>query len=166
MPYTQKDRKEHIKEIQKYLRYIAIHNGRNGIIPDGIYSDETKDAVTEFQKNSGIFPTGEIDNETWNRIILEYNLIAPYYEKSVAVSPFRDNFAVIKKGDTGDIVYFIQIILNSIGENSIPVVIIDGFYGDETENAIKKYQSLRGIDPTGETDIFTWNMLAESYYAK
>lgn len=166
MPYTEKDRKEHIKELQHYLRYIAIFNGENGIIPDGIYSDETKNAVTEFQKNSGIFPTGEVDNETWDRIVFEYNLIAPYYEKSGSISPFYDNFAVIKKGDSGDIVYFIQIMLNSVGGSGIPIIIIDGFYGDETENAVKKYQSLRGVMPTGETDIFTWNMLAESYSAK
>lgn len=163
MPYTEKDRKEHIKELQQYLRYIDIHNGKSGIIPDGIYGENTRNSVTEFQKNKGFEPTGIVDNETWDSIIEEYNLIIPFYETPSSIFPFRDNFSVIKKGDTGDVVYFIQIMLSVMKKDDIPYPKIDGIYGDETEEAVKKYQSLSGLTPTGETDIFTWNNLSENY---
>ena len=97
MPYTEKDRKEHIKELQQYLRYIEMHDGKSGIIPDGIYGENTRNSVTAFQKNKGFEPTGVVDNETWDSIIEEYNLIIPFYETPSSISPFRDNFSVIKK---------------------------------------------------------------------
>lgn len=163
MPYTEKDRKEHIKELQQYLRYIEMHDGKSVIIPDGIYGDNTRNSVTAFQKEKGFEPTGVVDNETWDNITKEYNLIIPFYETPRSIHPFKDNFSVIRKGDAGDVVYFIQIMLSVMEKNDIPYPQIDGIYGDETEDAIKKYQSLSGLTPTGETDIFTWNNLSENY---
>ncbi len=165
LAYTEKDKREHIRELQHYLRYLAFHNEVPMVIPDGIYGKETKSAVMDFQKQHGILPTGDTDNETWDKIVYEYNLISPYYKPPDRTAPFTDSFAVIKHGDNGDTVFIIQIMLDTVSKNanSVPRINIDGFYGDQTENAIKKYQSLSGLSPTGETDIKTWNMLSKSY---
>lgn len=45
----------------------------------------------------------------------------------------------------------------------IPAVIPDGFYGEETQNAVKAFQKRCGIPVTGETDMATWNRISLVY---
>lgn len=62
-----------VKEIQKYLHFI---NDRAGYLKrvaiDGIYADETFDAVREFQVTNAILPTGLVNYETFERLKNEY----------------------------------------------------------------------------------------------
>lgn len=40
---------------------------------DGIYSQNTADAVAGFQEKNGIFPTGRVDRMTWNMLAEQMN---------------------------------------------------------------------------------------------
>ena len=56
-----------LETLSRYLDDIAVTeiNGR--------YDAQTKDNVSEFQRISGIKETGEVDQETWNRLAEHYN---------------------------------------------------------------------------------------------
>ncbi len=59
--------------IQQYLSYIAsVLEGITLPEPDGIYGAETERAVREFQRFFGINETGEVNQYTWDRIVLIY----------------------------------------------------------------------------------------------
>ncbi|MCQ2385961.1 MAG: peptidoglycan-binding protein, partial [Clostridia bacterium] len=56
------NRKPFVKEIQHSLRVVE-HQSQNlsKIAEDGLYNQETADAVRVFQEKRGLTPTGETD---------------------------------------------------------------------------------------------------------
>ena len=46
-----------------------------------------------------------------------------------------------------------------------PHIAIDGLYGKETENAVRKFQGYEGLPITGEIDFLTWTLLYQQYLA-
>ena len=62
-----------IRSLQTMLRVIAAADGTiPQVVPDGIYGPDTEAAVTAFQARSGLPPTGEADQATWNRVVDAY----------------------------------------------------------------------------------------------
>ena len=62
-----------IRSLQTMLRVISEYNGSvPTLIPDGIYGNETRDAVIAFQRNNGLPVTGITDQQTWEKISAQY----------------------------------------------------------------------------------------------
>lgn len=166
MAYTDEDKKAHIKELQKYLRGISYKNTKiPKIIPDGIFSIETIDAVKAFQNEYGMPVTGEVDERTWNALVTEFDNVTKMYAKPQCITPFQFPDYVLKSGDRGYLIYIIQSMLNTIAENynNLIKVTINGEFDAQTENAVKILQKLSGINQTGIIDVNTWNILAKTY---
>lgn len=64
---------------------------------------------------------------------------------------------VLKKGDRGEAVQRLQIQLREVGVFNGP---ISGFYGDQTETAVRQFQRSRGLNPDGVAGQNTLNILA------
>jgi peptidoglycan hydrolase-like protein with peptidoglycan-binding domain len=63
---------------------------------------------------------------------------------------------VLKKGCSNAQVYAVQTMLNGfIGAD----IAFDGYFGSQTEQAVKNYQSKRGLPVTGVVDEATWIQL-------
>ena len=78
----------------------------------------------------------------------------------------KDNYSVnnesfLVKGNSGKKVEELQEKLQKLSNvfPSLPVVIIDGYYGEITKNTVKMFQELNSIPVTGEVDILTWNKI-------
>lgn len=71
----------------------------------------------------------------------------------------------IKEGDRGSKVLKIQSMLTGACElhSVIPAIIVDGEYGDETRNAVMKFQEFMGINVTGIVDKLTYSELEKEY---
>ena len=48
-------------------------------------------------------------------------------------------------------------------EPEVESVVPDGIYGQDTEAAVRSFQTLHGLDATGRTDNATWNAVVEDY---
>ena len=73
MPYTEQQKKEHIRELQTYLYGISLFDRRvPQVLPDGVYDRYTEEAVKAFQRAYGLPDTGETDSATWDRIAAIY----------------------------------------------------------------------------------------------
>ncbi len=48
---------------------------------------------------------------------------------------------------------------------ALPPIVVDGIGGNETENAVRIFQSLYGLPITGTADIATWAVLVREYRA-
>ncbi|MBE6655649.1 MAG: peptidoglycan-binding protein [Ruminococcaceae bacterium] len=68
------DREEEaIAEVQRYLRALSYHHAS---IPhvgvDGIYGEQTREAVRAFQALFALSQTGIVDQETFSRLYREF----------------------------------------------------------------------------------------------
>ena len=161
--YTAQQKKDHIREIQTYLHFIARTDGSiPAVIPDGIYGDETKAAVTAFQRLYSLPLTGEVDKGTWDRIVLVYRELS---KTPQPVFFFPSKNYIIRDGDKGVLVYLVQIMLNELAVRyrNLSAVDVNGIYGRNTADAVKDWQKISRIEQTGNTDLETWNMLADAF---
>lgn len=72
----------------------------------------------------------------------------------------------LKLGDRGNDVKLIQNQLNRIRRNypAIPVITDEnGIYGTDTENAVRSFQQIFGLDPTGTVNKGTWYLIKRYY---
>lgn len=71
-----------------------------------------------------------------------------------------ENMPLIKKGATGFAVVELQKRLNAISYKGKTTLTVDGDFGTKTYNAVKAYQSDRGLTPVdGEVGKITWKSL-------
>ena len=162
MPYTEQQKKQHITELQRYLHGIDMSRGKlPAVIPDGIYGEITKSAVSEFQREHGLSATGETDTATWDEIVKEY-LSINTEPRELAVFPSPDY--ICKAGCSGMIVSVIQLILFDLSRSydNLKKIDVTGEYTPETTSAVKIFQEKSGLPDTGEVDSATWNMLVSS----
>jgi peptidoglycan hydrolase-like protein with peptidoglycan-binding domain len=71
-------------------------------------------------------------------------------------APLPDpGWPALNKGSSGDQVIWLQQHLASAD----PSVVLDGKFTVATQDALKAFQTARGLAPTGETDAATWQAL-------
>lgn len=65
------------------------------------------------------------------------------------------------EGDNGKDVERLQELLLDVVTlyPSLPIVTIDGIFNSATKNAVKEFQQLNGLTPSGIVDDMTWNKL-------
>lgn len=73
----------------------------------------------------------------------------------------------LKEGSTGESVRTIQTQLNAISQNYplIPKVAVDGVYGENTTEAVSKFQEIFGLPVTGRVNFQTWYQISNIYIA-
>jgi len=70
---------------------------------------------------------------------------------------------ILKRNHSGEKVVDLQRRLKQLGYD-LGSSEIDGIYGPETEDAVKKFQRKRGLDSTGAVDGQTWRELVDAGY--
>ena len=156
-----------VRTLQYYLSIIAYFNSDLQPVPlNGIFDSATINAVERFQEFYGLPVTGIVDNDTWN-------VIDRIYTETVAALPkgYEGNNAklypgyFLTKGMRGENITDLQTYLNLIGRNipEIPEVPITGYFGDQTENAVRIFQQLFGIPVSGDVGPVTWYQIALQY---
>lgn len=70
-------------------------------------------------------------------------------------------------GSSGEKVRQLQQQLNRIAQNypAIPTLIADGIYGSQTAEAVRTFQQIFDLSPTGVTDFSTWYSISRIYVA-
>lgn len=132
----------------------------------GNYDESTKNAVTYFQKQNSLPPTGNVDFATWEAMYKAYDCCLKQNAKAVAISPFpsRDGFKV-QIGERSDLVLIIQLLLNELRVNysCYGYVPPNGRFNLTTATAVREFQKINGIDQSGVVDRTTWNRIAEQF---
>lgn len=90
-------------------------------------------------------------NSPWNCVLRFSAAKENNSDSSVSV-----NVPVLRNGSVGGSVVLLQIILNGLRFNCGDV---DGDFGPKTENALRKFQAVMGINQTGVADSATWKVL-------
>lgn len=162
------DKRRAVLQIQQWLRTLA----QSGfplplVIPDGIYGNNTKDAVRIFQSLSGLATTGEVDYVTWLALRDDYKKVAAGVALTNPIFPFEYtlNNQRITRGDQASLVYIIQAMIEEL--LLVYTTLVDrepsGIYDEQTEENIRTLQEIWRLPITGEVDRDTWNNLADAY---
>lgn len=161
MEYDEKKKKEIVRELQRYLNVIAsIYTEMPTLTQDGIYGPQTQDAIVKFCKREDLPQTGEVDKDTWDRIVEVYTDYSSDIVKPVALFPSKEY--IISPGEHNILVSTVQVMLQAIGLNyaNCPMLEITGRYDDGTVATVKNIQNIVGIEPTGNVNLNTWNHIA------
>lgn len=113
---------------------------------DGIAGPATYNAVISFQNKNGLTADGQVGTATWDILFNNVSGGVSYNRILKVTSPLMQ----------GDDVKVVQNKLNSLGYNCGTA---DGYYGNDTKNAVIKFQSDIGLNADGEVGPATWNAL-------
>lgn len=156
--YSDTEKINHIYEIQTYLYRIAnVLKNIPLVIPNGVYDDETENAIRIFQSLFGLTPDGKVDKATWEKIVEVYSQL--FLSPPLSINVFND---VMSYGDTGYDIFILQILLDTIAQfyGNIKKPELTGHFGTETKNSVLGLQKVMGLKPDGEVNKDTWNKLA------
>lgn len=97
-----------------------------------------------------------------NRKNMMYNMNKKYMNKKPNnILSDKIKMKTLYEGDSGREVEKLQELLLDVVTlyPSLPIVTIDGIFNSETKNAVKEFQELNGLTPSGIVDDMTWNKL-------
>ena len=151
-----------IRALQTMLRTIAQMDGiQMNVIPDGVYTQQTTDAVRSFQENHGLPPTGITDQDTWEKIVEAYRParteIMPAEPVYITLNPGQ----TFRRGDRHHHLNLVQAMLYLLGQvyDGFPAPAMTGELDGATEEAIRIFQQLSGLPANGVLDKTTWKHL-------
>lgn len=167
------DAGEEVRRLQLRLNRIRQNYPNITAIPEanGYFGVQTERAVRDFQKIFNLEEDGIVGKGTWYKVINIYNAVKRLSElNSEGISPEevrRQYETVLKRGSYGTGVGTVQALLDALSSSipELPPLAIDLIFGQQTEEAVRIFQSLYGIPQTGEVDRTTWNALVDAYAA-
>lgn len=158
-----------VRSIQIYLRQLEHEKGGINRIPiDGIYGEDTKEAVIRFQTDENLEADGTVDFITWNRLIEKYEASLEQNSSVIGISPFFDTQSdyEISEGDSNTLVNILDVILEELSteytfiEGSLEM---NGIYDNKKSDIISTYQKINLLPVTGTVNRSTWNRLAGDF---
>lgn len=136
---------------------------------DGIFLEDTQDAVRQFQRIFDLTPDGLVGPSTWYAIERIYNSVKRLNElnsEGLSLEDVTNQYPeVLRLGSTGigvsNLQYFIDYLSAYYG--LIPSVAIDGMFGEATEQAVRAAQTVLGLPVDGIVGEVTWNAIYNAY---
>ncbi len=156
-----------VTTIQYYLSIIAYFNGALEPVPrTAYYGGETVAAVERFQEFYGLPVTGIVDNDTWNTISRIYtetvaSLPEGYQGSNAKLYPGYFLTEGMRNESVRDLQSYLTLISQTIPE--IPQVSVTGYFGEQTENAVREFQRLFSLPVSGAVGPATWSAIANQY---
>ena len=152
-----------VRSLQTMLRVLSERDPNHPtVIPDGIYGQTTTNAVSAFQKMHGLPSTGVTDQDTWERIVAEYDIALIHVDEAEQLELILNPNEILRRGDDSPYLYVVQAILIVLSEiyASIPRPQSTGILDNQTADSLAFFQELNGLPMTGELDKLTWKHLA------
>lgn len=155
-----------IRSLQTMLRVLAENDSSyETLIPDGIYGDATRSAVSRFQRKHGLDVTGITDQDTWDTIVAEYEPALVNINFAQPIEIVLNPGQILRRGERDVNLYLVQAVLMALSEiyGSIPTPSVSGILDDATADSLSSFQLLTGLPMTGQLDKQTWKHLALHY---
>jgi len=155
-----------VRSLQTMLRVISEYDGSiPTVVPDGIYGRETVNAVTEFQRMTGLPATGVTDQTTWERIVTVYDDALISVGKPEPIEIIWDPNKIFLPGESSPYLYLAQSMLLYLSEIHEPIDTpsTTGMLDNQTARSISSFQQLNSLIPTGTLDKKTWKHLSKQF---
>lgn len=156
-----------VSNLQYFLSYLSqFYSSITPIAIDGIFGNETRQSVISAQNTFGLLEDGVVGEITWNAIYNAYRGIVneiPLHYIEGNVLPYPG--VLLRIGSDNDSVLLLQQYINVIAEVYPEVNSVDltGYFGTQTDRAVKSIQSLSGLEPNGLVGAITWDAITSLY---
>lgn len=157
--------------LQFFLNVLSSHYPTVPAVQiTGYYGPETTASVKEFQKVMNLPPSGIVDQATWNIMYrTAYDILKNLSPEQIFIPNIRFMGVEYKEG-MGAIypgIFILELMLKYLSTKlpQIPSIEADGIFDSNTTSAVKAFQSLYNLEPTGVVDEATWNKIVEVYHS-
>ena len=156
-----------VANFQYYLSYLSrFYNTIPSVAIDGVFGDNTLQAVQAAQRTFGLPVDGIVGRQTWNTVYRAYvGAVAgiPLTFSEGLVVPYPGT--ILRLGSESDAVRLLQEYLNRIAASipELPSVTPTGYFGTQTQNAVIAFQNFVGLPPNGYVEFLTWNAITSLY---
>ena len=136
---------------------------------DGVFGEQTENAVKAFQRVFNLNPDGVVGSATWYKISFIYTSVrklSELYGESESLSDIPTQFVEpLELGDSGSRVRLLQYYINVLSAfyNELSEVREDGQFGEETRQQVLNFQRVFGLTQDGIVGIGTWDALYDAY---
>lgn len=142
--YNAYNKKAAIRTVKEYLYVVSetLHPEISRTTIDGIYDEDTKKSVAEFQNLKFVEPSGEVNYETFTLLYKDYKsakedfIIADYI--------IEDSGFPIARGDMSEDVRVIHILIKELSKThtNITGVGTGNYYSNNTAKVIEELRKL------------------------
>ena len=155
-----------IRGLQIMLRAINANDPHGAlIVPDGIFGQETRKAVSEFQRTHSLPVTGVADLKTWQTIVKAYHRAEIDNKRAEPLWIVLQPQQVLKQGEKNIHIYMVQALFAALARllGDVPRIMVNGTYDAATNSAVRWLQQRTGLPVSGSLDRQTWRHLANLY---
>ena len=155
-----------IRALQTMLRTIAgVHWSIPYLVPDGVFGEDTLEAVMTFQRLFGLPVTGSVDQRTWDSVYQEFSAVSRQLSPPRGAYLFPYAQERIRPGQESPLLIPIQGMLGALSNyiEGIEYEKADGTLGAKTEGSLRMLQKCGGLPETGELNAQTWDVLSRLY---
>ena len=171
VPLKLGDTGNNVKIIQTELNRISRNYPAIPKIAEenGIFGVDTENAVRKFQEIFYLQNNGTVDKSTWYKIKRYYvgvKGLSELMSEGVTLEEVSIPFTkTLKPGSSGSEVSILQYYLSVIAyfNPNLNFALINAYYGEQTERAVREFQQYYGLPVTGEVDVFTWDTITRIY---
>lgn len=157
-----------VRSLQAMLRQISYtYPVVPRLVPDGLFGEETLEAVMVFQREFHLPVTGTVNNATWDAIVLAYANSSKNLEKPLPANGFPDRLFTFSPGDHCIYLFMIQAMFNALSYilEEVEPVPVDGIHTGGSVRNTKWIQRKGNIKETGVMGKDEWNLLVRVYEA-
>lgn len=156
-----------VANLQLFINYLATYyNTIPSITVDGVFGTDTQNAVFAVQRTFDLPITGIVDAQTWDAIYRAYlgiiGTVPTEFTEGVTL-PYSG--VPLRIGSEREEVRALQEYLNFISQYypEIPSVNVTGYFGTQTQRAVRAFQRLFGIAELGTVGLLTWDAITGLY---
>ena len=132
---------------------------------DGVFGEETLEAVMVFQREFVPPVTGRVDQRTWDEITRRFRMWERERAQPRALRAFPPRPFQVEAGESDDVMVLAQTLFQSLSavlEGILPDE-ADGHHGLNSQHNTRWLQGVAGLEQTGIMDRFAWNALVSLY---
>jgi len=155
---------ESVRMVQQAINRLSeAIPGLPRVPEDGVFGEQTRDAIFAFQRIFGLSIDGAVGPITWERLMREYLDLQPE-GPSVHPGPQLPPYpgSAIRVGASGENVRLIQQAINRLVpcySSRLWRISEDGIFGNGTRDAVMAFQSIFGLTADGVVGPITWERL-------
>ncbi|MBQ2897134.1 MAG: peptidoglycan-binding protein [Clostridia bacterium] len=160
---------EDVREIQRHINYISRYGGSGvkEVSQTGVFGPLTAQSVSRIQDIAGLSQSGAVESATHSAIRSQsFDAISTVNSKPRQYPGFT-----LSRGDSDSdlrqnnktistpVMHAQQKLRRISNDKEIPVIIPNGIFGDDTEQAVIIIQNDGGLEPNGVIDYDTWEYI-------
>ncbi len=156
-----------VRVLQYYLATVAaFNNAVPSVAIDGVFGQNTFDAVIAFQREYGLTQSGVVDEATWNKLSEVYLGIVESLPGEFTTGERIPYPGIpLREGSQGEAVRILQTRLSYIADYVPGIVKVEptGYFGSQTVEAVNSFFRDAGLPERGFVGPGIWKLIEDTY---